>query len=228
MRRITMIVLLLAFAISLLGAQETEADSSREVPGKWALQFGMPDLLSVDEFLGGNISVQWKMPERVILRMGVEFSFDTHTDEHSHEFGGEDDREEQQEYARSVSLRAHLLVPGPAYGRNQLYYGIGPVLSASREYTEYEDYTYFGKADVEETMTIRSVGMQGVLGVSIRIRPGMDLFAEYNSLFTYGNSYLEREFYDSDGSLIDTESEDNRVVQIIPTGTLLGLSLYFK
>ena len=226
MGRFTLITLLLLL-VSVPGrAQGIEEADVERIPGKWALQFEMPDLLSIDEFLGGTVSMLRIVSQRAAVRLGLEVVYDNAVLESDRERVDWDEPHVKRVADKQAAvLQVHYLVLRPVYGRSRLYFGGGPRLAIGRQFTEEKQVPI---DDWEETETTWSLGGQGIIGVAVAIRPRMDLFAEYSSHFGYGNSVSVRKHYDIEGIVYRTITDTQTSWELKPGGALLGVSLYFK
>jgi hypothetical protein len=229
MRSIAQYVLL-CLLLSSLRAQTISAGDGADTPGKWALQLKMPDLISSSPDWNGDIGSIYLLLEvspRAALRMGANLVLQTPNEPHWHSAY---DRHFASDATgimisdiptrlRKVTFKVHCLGYAPPSGKATLYFGGGPIFSISREHKGPNFYNW-------RTMTMWSLGVEGVLGISVLIKPRFRLLAEYNIWYA-DQFYMHK--YSNDGE-IRTWAYSEKVRQTIPRSAipLVGVSFIFK
>jgi hypothetical protein len=219
--------MLFSFTLTPLLAQITNVDSTTDsIPSKWALQFRMPSLLSVSQFLGGNISVLRAISDHSALRMGVDMSFVSSKDEQKRDHHITGIRiNDRPTSLQEITLQVQYLIYSTEISGRRLYFGGGPFLSLSQvHYKWLEDDVIHRKV----TNTDLTAGACGIIGVSMPVKSTLKIFAEYKTRFAYEFSEELEKFYNYEGAWFSTDTRTVKSWQTEPDGALLGLTLFFK
>lgn len=228
MRKLILVMLLLSFSLLPLCAQTESGDGGADSPRKWTLQLKMPALISASPASDGEIGSIYLLrgvSRHSALRTGLSLAFLTNTDESLFLPEGRTSDikgiiiHDIPTSVKALTLHVHYLGYMPTGGAATLYFGAGPLFLTSRIHAESNPYQWV-------TRTTWSLGVEGVVGVLVRLKSRLALFAEYN--FWYADKFGERKF-SNDGE-VRTWMRSMKVRQTIPASTipLVGVSFGFE
>lgn len=217
--------LISCFLLSSLSAQMVPESGGADFSEKWALQLKMPDLITTTPDWNGDIGSVYfsrKVSPRAALRMGAGFMI--HKRYKPHTIWGPDDITGIKIFdvptrLKEVTFHVHALGYAPPSGKATLFFGFGPMYAISREHREYTHYGWV-------TNTMWSLGMEGVLGLLVQLKPRISVMVEYQ--FIYATRFHKQTSSYHDKVHVWTYTETVRQVAPLSPFPQLGISFQFK
>lgn len=200
---------------------------------RWALQFQIQNNFTLNGFQGGTLSLKHQFSPSYAQRLGVYISTSVSGDRRDNSNYPADTTNNQRKTNQN-SERIDLILNFIGYpvsaGDVHFYYGAGPKISFSRNYSSVEDNTYYPTLTFGQVSTSTTISWAGgaamCAGVEWFATKTISLTSEYqvNVIYSHGTTTNENVSLPSGSS---SSASDQTNTFNTSSAVLFGLSAYF-